>query len=460
MNVSGAVGSGHIHQPLPEPVPAPYGGQMGGGYPAPAATMGDGNCSTCNTGSVYHDAAAAPWVGSAPIEACGPAPMISNIVPVRNWFAGSSLLFLDFESDCNRRLLLDDAAASVTRMNSNQVDPGSTLGFETFIGRYFGCGRYAVTASYFFLNPDQEELTVMPPAPGGYRATFPTWDRMYIDRDNDGIADDVGVPGPADDNLYGVYDAATDYRVRRDVEFQGLELNFVAFAIGGAQRAGCLSGCGPGACGPQACGPCGPTGCGGMGGPMIPSCTSRTQVMFSHGIRWFQFRDSFEFAASATDMVFGNGIDDYYYNVDTENNLLGYQFGARINYCLTARVNAYAGAKFGIYGNDIDYRSRIGTRDVAAQVGAPYPAYQGQRVNVNRDETTLATLGELDLGLGVRLTNCWTLTGGYRLLGVTGVATSVGNISNDPAHLDEGHFTCLNDSLLLHGGYVGIQYNW
>ena len=183
-------------------------------------------------------------------------------------------------------------------------------------------------------------------------------------------------------------------------------------------------------------------------------------MQFSHGFRWFRFKDDFEFAASATDWVYGTGIDDYYNDTRITNDLLGYQIGSRINYCILPRVNVYAGGKFGLYSNQVDYYARFGTRGAAAQVTAAYPTYQDQRMEVSRSETVLSSLGELDLGVGVRLTNCWTLTGGYRLLGVTGVATSVGSIAGDPAHLVQGHLPSVNDSFLLHGGYFGIQYNW
>lgn len=197
-----------------------------------------------------------------------------------------------------------------------------------------------------------------------------------------------------------------------------------------------------------------------MGGPMIPACHSRMQFQVSHGIRWFQFRDAFEFAASMVADGFAGDINDYFYNVDVQNDLIGYQFGTRADYCVTSRVNVYAGAKFGIYGNDVDYRARIGTRAVPAEVGPFYPTMPGEMINVSRNETVLSTLGELDLGVGVRLTNCWTLTGGYRLIGLSGVATSVGSIVEDPANVDGGHLNWVNDSFLLQGGYVGVNYNW
>jgi hypothetical protein len=460
----GQVGSG---QYVPQPVPM-SGQAYGGAMPAGGQHVheGGGSCSSCNVGQIYEEAAAAPWSSSAPLAGYGGYPNMNATVPVKNWFAGSSLLFLDYSQQADKSLLIRDAMPSDTMMRSSQVDPRSTIGFETFIGRYFACGKYAITGSYFFLNPEEEQATIVAPVIGDYRATLRNWDRLYIDQNNDMVADDYGVVAdPADDHLYQVYDQAAAFRIRRNVSFQGFELNFVSFGIGGASRAGSLAGgCGTmGSCGTGSCGDCGPcvtSGCGGLGGPMIPSCNNRMQFQVSHGIRWFQFNDDFEFAASLLNNGYGTGNDDFYYNVDTKNDLLGYQFGSKISYCLTRRVNVYGGAKFGIYGNNADYHARFGTTGTVAQVGAFYPAAQGTRMEVNRNDTVLSTLGELDLGLGFRLTNCWTITGGYRLLGVTGVATSVGSFSNDPANITDGHLNYIDDSLVLQGGYVGVNYNW
>lgn len=455
------VGSGHIPPP-PIHQPIPSGDSYGMHAPAPHAHGADGNCASCSANSVYMEAAAAPW-DAGPIGAtCGTGIGCSPTVPIRNWFAGASLLFLDYEEDYNRRLIFPDAAPATTMLQTNQVDPGASLGFETYFGRYFACGKYALVGSYFFFNPDREEAVVTAPTAGDFRAAMPLWDRMVIDRDGDGINDDLGVIGDATDNhIYGAFDSAAQFRIRRDIDIQGFELNFVSFGIGGASRAGLAGNCGVGGCGPSdPCNPCFQSGCGGMGGPMVPACHSRMQFQVSHGIRWFQFKDAFEFAASLAADGYGNGPDDYYYNVDVQNDLIGYQFGGRADYCVTCRVNVYAGAKFGIYGNDVDYNARIGTRGVAAEVGPFYPTMPGEMINVSRNETVLSTLGELDLGVGVRLTNCWTVTGGYRLLGLTGIATSVGSIADDPANVNGGHLNWVNDSFLLQGGYVGLNYNW
>lgn len=449
--------------PMPSAQQAPRGTTQHGGtvlshsapHSGPPAAVGaglhaGGDCQTCNVGQIYHEAAAGPWHGGLGGLISSPGLIESTPAPLRNWFAGTNLLFLDYEQEYDRRLVFPDAMPSDTNLRTSQVNPGSQVGFETFVGRYFACGKYAVMGSYFFLDPDREEFHATAAAAGNYRVAMPLWNRLYLDSDGDGTPDDFGVIGDAtDDNLYTAYDSALAYRIRRDVSFQGLQLNFVGFGIGGASRLGLGAGCAP----------CGP-GCGGMCGPMTPGCNSRLQFAFSHGLRWFQFRDEFELAASLTDTVYGNTADDLYHSVETENNLLGYQVGSRIAYCIMPRVSLYASGLFGIYGNQVDYTTWMGANGVSAQAGPYYPSYQDQPVHLSRSDTVFSTLGELDLGVGVRLARCWTLTGGYRLISLTGVATSVGSIADDPANIWQGHLNAIDDSLILHGGYVGLQYNW
>ncbi|QDS95363.1 hypothetical protein FF011L_41570 [Roseimaritima multifibrata] len=434
-----------IGSPVPAPVPTPANG---GSY------VGGESC--------YSETSAAPWAGTAPMQygsAASCAPPMESFGPpkLRNWFAGSNLLFLEMEQNCDRRLLFDQAMPTTTGLRTSQVDPGSNVGFETFIGRYFNCGQHAVMASYFFFDPTSEMAAVdRGPMPGStnYRVMMPSWNNVMYDVGLDGM------PGN-DVSFYDLYDSNQRYRTSRDVSFQSIELNLVSFGIGGARRAGlgaCGGGCG-GSCGTGSCGP--EMGCGGVCGPMIPGCGSKLQLQTTHGLRWFQFKDAFEFASSQTDTFYGPTTDDLYYNIDTENNLFGYQFGARLDYCLGRKLNVYAGTKFGIYANDAEFRSRLGTTGTAGYVsGTAYPSLGGQAVVTNNSSTVLATMGELDLGLGYRINNCWSISGGYRLYGVTGVATSVGSIADDLANLPVAGQVCANDSIVIQGGYIGAEYNW
>ncbi len=176
-----------------------------------------------------------------------------------------------------------------------------------------------------------------------------------------------------------------------------------------------------------------------------------------HGFRWFQLQDELEVVGDV-DGTAGYGASDLYYMSDVENNLYGYQFGARLSYCLGCRMMVNVGGKVGIYGNDASYSHRITTDTVMA-----YTNSQGAGagdVCTDYSDVSLAGLGELDLGLGYRLSSCWTITGGYRFLAVSGVATAFGQMPAQYTTAATAGAVRADDSLIMHGAYLGLDYNW
>lgn len=503
--------------------------------PAPHAhhAPADPSCSTCNQ-SAFAEAASQPWEGASYVNgpSCG-VPMAAPVrAPLFPWFGSMDLLFFDLETNGkDRNLISGFSAADPTRpylpaFGSGSLDPGSALGYNLSVGRYFGCGQFGLGVSYLNFDPDMEEVSLFAPTPGVPNpAPMPPGDfrplgmpqyrgaRMEFWHDNGAgaytqyqggaPADGVGY----DDGTYQVYHivdgqagahgtndggaadtgGAQRIRGRRDVDVQGLEVNLFSFGLMGAQRAsamGCGPGlgarlgglfhggyggvggygsCGTGTCGQQTCGTCGPAcgascgprfGFGGLGGPLVRPCNGKVQVVTSHGFRWFQFEDTLDFAYDVDGRV-GYGENDLYDHTRVENNLFGYQFGSRLNYCVGSRVNLNVGGKFGIYGNEVEQQHRLGSLNRTATLdGMPDLA-----IDYDSSDTVLSTLGELDLGLGVRVTSGLTARFGYRLLGVTGIATADG-YSRDYSSSANAAAIHANDSLLLHGLYVGTDFNW
>jgi hypothetical protein len=278
---------------------------------------------------------------------------------------------------------------------------------------------------------------------------------------------------------------AVRLQARRDVDIQGIEINLFSFGLMGAQRAaysncgggfggrlgglfsggaGGYGGYGGGNCGGyNQCQPCGDPcaqacrpsyGFGGAGGPLVRPCTGKVQIVTSHGLRWFQFRDSIDFAYDIDGRA-GFGAHDLYDNTSVSNDLFGYQFGSRLNYCVASRVNLNVGGKFGIYGNQAEFNHRLGTQENVAQLGA----MPGLEIDYHTEETVLSTLGEFDLGLGFRVADGFTVRGGYRVMGVTGLA-SAANYSRDYSSSASASALHADTSLLLHGAYLGADFNF
>ncbi len=284
-----------------------------------------------------------------------------------------------------------------------------------------------------------------------------------------GTAGTISASSPAYNNIINanttnsVYDdistSAAAVRVTRDLSFQGIEANLFSFGLMGGQRASYLN-CNSGSLlggrfgrGLGLCNSC--KGYGGATGPLVRACNGKVRVMTSHGFRWFQVQDDLEFAYNV-DGNPGYATDDLYENVEVENNLYGYQFGGRLTYCLNHCLNLNIGGKFGIYGNHAEMRHRVGTlTDTAYRTGVPTDL-----IETESSDTVLATLGELDLGLGYRISCAWSIRGGYRLMGLTGVATAVDSLPNNYYSVASSGQVHADDSYILHGGYVGLEYNW
>jgi hypothetical protein len=344
--------------------------------------------------------------------------------------------------------LIDDAVGT-RRLNAQDVTPEDSTAFEVNLGRYLAGGLYGLDLRYFQFDPDRETDIFIPAAGVTYRPTFNGMSAANTPQVVSGANPASGV--------YQYYDGASatpsaGYRISRDLDFRGLEANLFSFGWMGGVRTGasCNRGLGHGSF--ANLGGIGNGRYGGVGGPLTR--TGRVQVTTSHGFRWFQLEDALEIASNV-DGTAGYQADDVYYNVDTENNLFGYQFGSRLSYLLTDRLMLNAGGKVGIYGNDVNVRQRLGTQTNLAY----YTAAGTDDVLTDNDDTALSALAELDLGLGYRLNNAWTITGGYRMLSACGVATAPGSTA-DFSSLESVGAVNADDCLILHGGYVGLQYNW
>lgn len=409
--------------------------------------------------SPYMEAASAPWdAGSCATGACGSGMSGGDCGPVRpplfSWFGGGNVLFWSMENSDSHRMVLATGMPTTTLLNTRQVDPGSDIGYDVFFGRYFGCGKYALSLNYLNFDPDSERAMVTGAALA-YYAAMPAFEDIgyYVDPND---------PGSAYTSMKDVYDNMTSYAIDRDVSFQGIEMNLWSFGFGGARRLApacgtglscgfhnpfsrtCNTGCAP-ACPPK-------YGFGGFGGPLERPCAGSTQLALSQGFRWFQFNDDFRFSAY-------DGVNSAMFDSNAQNDLFGYQLGGRWNYCATSRINLGMGAKFGAYANNVEVHQRVGNDAMPARYQSATPASR-RYVNQTDTATVLSGLGEIDLGAGFRLTDCWTVRGGYRVMGISGVATSVGMIKHEMFSENLMAKYEANDSVLLHGAYIGSEFNW
>jgi hypothetical protein len=228
------------------------------------------------------------------------------------------------------------------------------------------------------------------------------------------------------------FDNARVHRLTRDYDIQNLEVNFLHHAC---------------------CGTLGGSGKGGKG-----ACGRRYEISLLAGVRYFEFEEGFLLEADPVDPDFDGSAEEVRYSIDVANHMLGFQLGTRADYYYTQNLGLHAAFKFGMYGNDIDHHSFIGGDNGPAVVGAGPNA--GREFNIRSDKKEVSFLGELDLGASYRFACNWRVRGGYRVMAISGVATTLEQIPVYLQDIDGVENINSESSMVLHGGYAGLEYNY
>lgn len=209
---------------------------------------------------------------------------------------------------------------------------------------------------------------------------------------------------------------------------------------------------GNGACG-------GPFGCGRLCTCSGSGCGSRFGVGWMAGFRYIDYSENFLFSADFDDTIFDGDATEASYAVDLDNDLIGFQIGSGINYCVTERLSAYTVGRVGVYNNHI--------RQVQAAYGSAGPVtinngpYAGQDFNVVSQKDELALVGQLDFGVRWNMSQSWSFDLGYRILGLSGVAIAEDNVQQGNLQNVDGIADIQSQgTVLLHGGYAGVTYSW
>ena len=113
--------------------------------------------------------------------------------------------------------------------------------------------------------------------------------------------------------------------------------------------------------------------------------------------------------------------------------------------------------KGGIFNNHIETVQNITDLDgEIAQVNAGTAA--GRPFSYNDEKNDVAFLGELDFGVLYNLSSRARLRLGVKVLGVSGVALAADQLPFDYSDPDELSRANSNGSLLLGGGYYGLEF--
>jgi len=351
------------------------------------------------------------------------------------WFFSANALILDAKDNHNRLFssLADDP--SVGLLTSNNIHMHRTGGYELGIGRYFGCGKYAVNANYWGLSPADSIATANALSNGPLATNIPF---NTLSSSTPARIEGLFVgPTPMSDLFHN----ASEHRLQSQRDLNNLELNLYWFAIGSAARQ-----------------------------PLAPSCNdsrlwslseqptsanapwfqtpSRLRLSMYSGVRWFQFQDGLHYSAQ-----------DAYYKTDVKNDLWGIQTGAIGHWSMNPRWSLWSNLNGGVYNNHGQFQTSAGNNSGLATIAAP-GSPNGTIYNFASTNNSTAFLGETTTGLGWHFGRGWTANIGYRILGASGLAAAQSQIPNDFRVPSQAASIQSNDSLILHGLTLGATYNF
>ena len=331
------------------------------------------------------------------------------------WFGSVGALILGAPTRSSTYLSYD-SATYLPVMQTGQVNQQFSGGIDITAGRMFGCGNWGASFTYWGIYPSAQQADIYNTDVTGNLGSYVNFGGLDYNAN------------PAANYWTNVF----HQRVISSQTINSLEWNLLG-------NCGCgLWGCNNCTCG----GPCGP----------------RLGAGWTMGVRYFQFNDDFRFYSDNLDNTFDGSVNEMQYAVNTRNRLIGFQLGGGLNYRVLNCFSLYGIGKAGIYGNHASVSQAVygSAGDATVNVGP----YTGSAYRFTSTSDTLAFLGQLDMGGRYQMSKCWSIDGGYRMVGVTGLALSDGQIPANFAYLPDAQRVHAGDCMILHGGYVGATFCW
>jgi len=380
----------------------PYGSY---GVAAPSSKLGYSHAPFAHRGyGPGHGESCGPECGGR----CGHGLLRRPIVSGWHVYAGG--LYMSRDNGTNRSLSVSTASPTPL-LSTRSVAQDEAGGFEIAWGRRSNTGG-GWEVGYWGLFPEDEFASATDPNPPG--AVLPdlntTLDFSTLDFDN-------GTVNQSADNFFN---SAQHHALRSSFEFNNVELNF-----------------------------------------FLPTRFSSPLVRagWIGGLRIFNFNEDFAFVSDPVNTVLGDDpANELEYSIDVENRLVGAQLGYFWDRRWYDRLRTNVTAKAGIYGNDINYRTRVGNLAGTAVVNTG--PFSGQAFDISTGSDTVAFIGEADLGLIYDISRRWSFAGGYRITVLDGVALTADQVATNFNNLAQ--VSQINDSgsLVLHGAYGHLIFHW
>jgi hypothetical protein len=197
-----------------------------------------------------------------------------------------------------------------------------------------------------------------------------------------------------------------------------------------------------------------------MGGCGCDTCGQDFTLTGLCGVRYFRVDDDLEFG---TEWDVGqpfdgwrNGTNELFHDIQMENQLVGFQLGANMNYCVASRWNFFWDTNFGFYNNRINEYQRM----YNPITGPATFAQDGRNATVFSSKDDVAFLGEMRLGGGFLVTSHWRATLAYRAIAISGVGLAPDQIKPEYNNWTDTARINADSSIIIHGVQAGIECNF
>ncbi len=310
-----------------------------------------------------------------------------------NWVLGTRALFFTRNGEAPIALGRNNFDTLWSTENDYGTMPGAEV---SLIGR--NCNGRGIEARYWGLFPSGRTVGMFDGMPETYLTGF-----QYF------------LLPPDPDNLLDFFNNADEYEIYRNNEVYNVELNALKNAGSFTSRGG-----------------------------------RAASYEWIAGFRWFQFNEDYRFSALDFSPMPNERVD---YELGTRNTLLGFQLGGRSEVCVTDRLSFIGGTKIGLFNNRSCAYQRIMNEN------GEFAYHNGSGVDYDywAQRDNLAMIGELDLGIAYRFSQRVRANVGYRLIGINGIALAPNQIPRNFENENEIYRINSNDSLILSGGYAGLE---
>lgn len=364
-----------------------------------------------------------------------------SAVPVRPlaspspWFFSSNALLLKLDRDRNQIFTSSASDPSTQLLSTDSLSNPTSGGYELGLGRYFGCGRFALSTNYWGLAPFEttSETNSLTSGPLSTNLPFNTLSSS-VPETFEGLF--VGT-----EPLAELFNTSSAHRLENQRALNNLEMNLYWFALGGAARQPLPPPCSDSRCWTLSEHPT------SANAPWLGT-PSRLRLSLFSGVRWFEFQDQMRYSS----------FENYYQN-RVENNLWGIQSGAITHLSITPRWSLWSKASAGVFNNRVNLKTSAGNGSQLAMISSSGTA-NGTAYDFDSSVNRNAFLGELELGLGWYFARGWSANLGYRVLGVTDLAKAQNQIPMDFRLPSQATSIHADESMFLHGLTLGAAYNF